>query len=283
MSIDRISALLAQAEGTDNEAEAQAYMRKAQMLATTYSIDLAVARANVAKSNRREVPEVKRMTLAPGRGKDINKHLIALMAVIVENNDLRMNIMGDSTGVILFGYPTDQDVAEALFASLAHQMVESADRYIRKGEWKGQTYEAQVRQKGWYGETYTDYIDKTYTARTARNAFYSGWITKINSRLREARQAAINERIERDRLAASLNPAVAEAPAEAVTGTELVLKTKKREVGDFYKQKSNARGTWKGSSGARGGVAASSGRDAAARARITSQRGISGMAGSIAS
>jgi hypothetical protein len=44
----RIAALLRQAESTDNTHEADAFMAAAQRLATTTSIDLAVARAHAA-------------------------------------------------------------------------------------------------------------------------------------------------------------------------------------------------------------------------------------------
>jgi len=46
--LERIAALLRQAENTDNPHEAEAFMSAAQRLATTTSIDLAVARAHSA-------------------------------------------------------------------------------------------------------------------------------------------------------------------------------------------------------------------------------------------
>ena len=55
-TIDRISALLAKAERTDNEAEADAYLMKAQQLATLASVDLAVARARIARRAPHQVP-----------------------------------------------------------------------------------------------------------------------------------------------------------------------------------------------------------------------------------
>jgi hypothetical protein len=48
MSIDRIAALLAKAERTDNAEEADAYLMKAQSIATAASIDLAMARSRTA-------------------------------------------------------------------------------------------------------------------------------------------------------------------------------------------------------------------------------------------
>jgi hypothetical protein len=48
----RIAALLRQAEGTDNQHEADAFMAAAQRLATATSIDLAVARAHSDKRTK---------------------------------------------------------------------------------------------------------------------------------------------------------------------------------------------------------------------------------------
>ena len=59
----RIAALLRQAEGTSNEHEADAFMQAAQRLATTLSIDLAVARAHTAKREAHEVGLLLRSTM----------------------------------------------------------------------------------------------------------------------------------------------------------------------------------------------------------------------------
>ncbi len=42
--VDRVGKLLAQAEGTDNEHEAAAFVERAQQLATAYAVDLERAR-----------------------------------------------------------------------------------------------------------------------------------------------------------------------------------------------------------------------------------------------
>jgi hypothetical protein len=43
--VDRVGKLLAQAEGTDNEHEAAAFVERAQQLATEHAVDLELARA----------------------------------------------------------------------------------------------------------------------------------------------------------------------------------------------------------------------------------------------
>jgi hypothetical protein len=52
----RIAALLRQAEGTDNQHEADAFMAAAQRLATATSIDLALARATCRQAHEAQTP-----------------------------------------------------------------------------------------------------------------------------------------------------------------------------------------------------------------------------------
>lgn len=60
--LERIAKLLNQAENAANEAEAAAFMEKAQQLATTYSVDLAKAR-HVTKSKERTLPEQRTVVI----------------------------------------------------------------------------------------------------------------------------------------------------------------------------------------------------------------------------
>ena len=62
-ALDRIAALLAKAERTEIEAEADAYLMKAQQLATLASVDLAVARARTARREARQQPESRTTTI----------------------------------------------------------------------------------------------------------------------------------------------------------------------------------------------------------------------------
>ena len=63
----RIAALLRQAEGTDNQHEADAFMAAAQRLATATSIDLAVARSHSDKRTKAQMPVQHTITIGnPG-------------------------------------------------------------------------------------------------------------------------------------------------------------------------------------------------------------------------
>ena len=59
----RIAALLRQAEGTDNQHEADAFMAAAQRLATATSIDLAVARAHSDQRTKAQTPVQRTITI----------------------------------------------------------------------------------------------------------------------------------------------------------------------------------------------------------------------------
>ncbi|TEX50263.1 MAG: hypothetical protein B7C55_11615 [Actinomycetales bacterium mxb001] len=260
--LDRIAALLVKAERSDNVHEAEAYLAKAQALATQASVDLAVARALTARREAREQPVSVTITIGE-RGKRANTHLVSLFVVVGQCNSLQIDIAHNSTYVIAYGMPSDIELVEALFGSLATQMTASATSWLAIGEWRGDTY---ISRDGWR---------KEHTAQTARAAFYRAFIDRIGDRLQEAREEVLAE-AERQRV--EIPAEVSGAKAVATTGA-LVLRSKEAEVRAFYRQSSSARGRWSGYSGGvsrRGGSASRAGRDAAARARLTSAKGISG-------
>ena len=260
VGLDRIAALLTKAERSDNPHEAEAYLAKAQALATQASVDLAVARALTARREAREQPVSITITIGE-RGKRANTHLVSLFVTVGQCNSLQVDIAHNSTYVIAYGMPSDIELAEALFGSLATQMTSSATTWLAVGEWRGDTY---ISREGWR---------KPHTAQTARAAFYRAFIDRIGDRLQEARDAVLAE-AERQRV---------EIPAEVPGGTAvattgaLVLRSKETEVRSFYRKASTARGRWSGYSGSvsrRGGSASRAGREAADRARTTSAKGI---------
>jgi hypothetical protein len=285
--IEKIGKLLKQAEGASTPEEAAVFTEKAQGLATQYSVDLAVARQRASKHERRETPVQKTIHWGSDLGtRNTKTHLVELFSRIAGNNDVRLNIYHDSSGVIAFGFPTDIEVTETLFASLAIQMVEAGDKYIRSGEYKSETvyrskrvpnpyYDASRYGYHW-GEpkTIEEWGHFPVDGRTARANFYQGFISEIGTRLRKARTEAEAQAIE----AADADLDVQEdgSTVDSTPGAALVLVEKRREVQDFYRSTSNARGSWKGSSAGSHSGSRSAGQSAGRNARLSSQTSIGG-------
>ncbi|NUS43033.1 MAG: DUF2786 domain-containing protein, partial [Mycobacteriaceae bacterium] len=120
--LTRIGALLRQAEGTDNEHEAEAFLAAAQRLATQSSIDLAVARSHAADRERRPAP-ARRVIRVGEHGKRGLRTYVQLFLAIAHANDVRCDVASNSTQVYAYGFDTDLDTCEALYGSLLVQMV----------------------------------------------------------------------------------------------------------------------------------------------------------------
>lgn len=209
-ALDRIGKLLAQAEGTDNEHEADAFVTRAQELATSYAVDFELARARQSARRLRGpvTAELVQRQLAVGaHGRRGNRQLVLLYLVVADANDVMVNVAHNSTFVLGFGYPDDLDVVEQLWASLATQMATAAGRRLRRGEHRAEG----VPAISW------------------RLSFYDGWVAAVRGRLRDARERA---------LASSSEP--------GGRSGELVLRAKGERVREFHDQASQARGSWRG-------------------------------------
>lgn len=264
--LDRIAALLAKAERTEHPEEAATYLAKAQSLATQSSVDLAMARARTARREEREQPIARTISIGERR-KRANTHLVTLFVSVGQCNDLKIDVARDSTYVIAYGMPSDIDLTTALFASLATQMATSATHWLDQGAWRGDSY---ISKEGWR---------KPHTSQTARTAFYRGFIDRIAVRLQQARDEVIASM---ERSPVEVAPDI--ASSGHATGA-LVLRHKEKEVKNFYRTASTARGSWSGYSGSisrRGGAAAKAGHDAGERARLARSREITGSSRAIA-
>ncbi len=174
-----------------------------------------------------------------------------------------MDVVHTGTYAIAYGMPSDIEMVEALFGSLATQMTSSATTWLSLGEWREDFY---VSRDGWR---------KPHTAQTARSAFYRAFIERIEDRLIEARDEVLAE-AERQRVDI---PADVEGGAAIATTGALVLRSKEAEVKSFYRGQSTARGRWGGYSGGvsrRAGQASRAGAEAATRARLSSARAVGG-------
>jgi hypothetical protein len=212
--LDKIGKLLAQAEGTTNEHEADAFVSRAQELATTYAVDLELARTRQAAKRLREAEpgagfEQRRLRIGE-KGRRGNRQLVVLYVAVAQVNDVLVNVAQDSTFVLGFGHSEDLDVVEQLWASLATQMAGAASRRLRAGEHQA----AGVAAVSW------------------RLSFYEGWLHSVQQRLSEARARALAQHAE------------AASPGE-VSGA-LVLRAKAERVLEFHDRESQARGSWRG-------------------------------------
>lgn len=218
----RIGALLRQAEGTDNEHEAETFTEAAQRLATAASIDLAVARAHQRGRERaRATPEQRTVRIGEAGRRGL-RTFVELFVAIARSNDVRCDIASNSTFVFAYGFAEDIDACEALYASLVIQMVRASDAYIRSGAYKSETvqqlYEDRRTRRRWV-ET------KPVAGVTARINFQSAFAARIGARLAEARAAETQEHAKRNE-----------------PGTAVALRDKEIELVSFYEAESTARG-----------------------------------------
>lgn len=265
-TITKISALLAMAERTTNQHEAEAFLAKAQQLATLASVDLAMARAATDKREARQQPITKTIQIGELRAR-ANRHLISLFIGLAHANDCKVDIAHNSTYVIAYGMPSDIEVTEVLFNSLATQMVAMGTSWLRQGEWKGDTYSAYTTNRLGYRVP----TKKKHTALTARGAFYAGFTSSISDRVLAAREEAVAQRTADEK--------------DALLSTAIVLRDKAKEINDYHSRVSEARGSWGGYSGAGagglGGVATKAGRAAGERAHIGKQGAVGGPRGQV--
>jgi hypothetical protein len=230
--LSRIAALLRQAEGTDNEHEAEAFMAAAQRLATATSIDLAVARSHSASKSAAQSPTQRVITIGEPGTRGLRTY-VQLFAVIALANDVRCDVASNSAMVYAYGFPEDIDATHALYASLVVQMVRACDGYLATG------------------------AHRPTPTITARLNFQLAFGARIGQRLTEARNEA--ER-------------AATTGVDARPGTAIALRNKEVELISHYRQASKARGTWRASRATAGysSAARQAGDRAGSRARLGS-------------
>ncbi|MGW5522390.1 DUF2786 domain-containing protein [Gordonia sp. NPDC003950] len=238
--LTRIAGLLRQAENTDNPHEAETFMAAAQRLATAASIDLAVARAHDPAARAKATP-VSRQIAIGEPGKRGLKTYVQLFVAIARANDVTVDVAGNSTFVLAYGYAADIDMCEALYTSLLVQMVAASDAYLRSGEYRDEESARIVRRgSGWRARRVVE--RKPLAPITARLNFQSAFAERIGKRLAAARDEQRSEAIAGD----------APEVAGSASSTAVVLRNKEIEVTDFYRSESTARGTWRPTSASAG-------------------------------
>jgi hypothetical protein len=203
--LERIAALLNQAEGTDNAAEREAFMKKAQQLATIHSLDLARARSHT-RSKENSTPVQRTITVGERRehGRLVR---IDLILGISHANDVKMTISHDRTRVYAHGFEEDINAMEALYASLVVQMADEAEKFLDRGEWKKDTAlrKKRVKVESYYGGVYYEDQWGHYPVpkQTARGEFQSAFASQIETRLMLAKREAEEKVIQEEKVRAS--------------------------------------------------------------------------------
>ncbi|HWJ80645.1 MAG TPA: TIGR04338 family metallohydrolase [Nocardioides sp.] len=258
-TLARIAKLLRQAEGTRNEHERDAFLAKAQGLATRHSIALAVARAHTARTERRAEPGSEHYRIGE-RGRRGLARYVRLLINVAHANDLRCTINSDSTAVTMYGFAEDIAVTKALYESLLVQMVADCERYLASDERDQVVRWDRQRRR---------YVEKPVATITARLAFYEAYAHRIGERLQDARRATLAEA-----------GAEADAAVPRSAETAVALRQKELDVHDFFAdalRRNNIRGTWSGdrrSSADSAPTAAHEGDRAAQRARLSDEKAL---------
>ena len=266
--MDKIGALLLKAERSDNEHEQDAFMKKAQQLATLASIDLESARLRQETKEKRETPDARHVKLFEWGDKSQTKsYFIELFMTIGRANDCRFLISHYNDYVVAHGFPSDIDVTEALYQSLSLQMVAAAEQYLKRKEYREEWVEYETHDSYWGPSVERKRMD----GRTARRNFYDGFRQRIGERLEEAKREAIAEAEP-----VQVNDGQTESAA-------LVLKRRTDEVNDFYQSKIGKRtGSWRGGSNTKYSRSANAaGSSAGSKARMGGGASISGKRGMI--
>lgn len=116
--VDRVRGLLAKAESTNFEAEAEAFTAKAQELITKHAIDLACLRSNGAEPGQ---VRARHVTLF----EPYLKPKFVLLSRVARANGCRSLLLGDAGIATVFGTAADVEAVELLFTSLLAQATAS--------------------------------------------------------------------------------------------------------------------------------------------------------------
>lgn len=242
----------------DLQNEADSALALAQKLAAKHSIDLELLRQK-DKAAGRETSKPIEVRLYLDEGPYI-RHRANLACRIAMAMDLKVRLANDGSYVLFIGFPEDVNMAWQIFGLVAPQMLNSADRRIKRGEHK-EIFDPYAR-------------NRHVSARTFKNNYFDAYVNRVSRRITISREEAQEDVV----FAEGVTQADGTVTGR-VTGA-LVLVDRKTEVEQYFQQlyptrtfkngKVRKEKTWKAPTSNRYlGDARRAGSQDGARARIT--------------
>jgi len=246
---DKVGKLLTHADKAATDEERRTYIEKAEGLAATHAINLALIRKKQAdaESGDRDRPITGEMFSLTALPSVTYRNLaVELSSCIGRAHGAQCAIRGKSQWMTFYGFPEDVTLTELMINRVTPMMFEEADRYLQSEEHR---------------------VSGT-PAVSARITFCKNFAWEVGSRLKKAVEQTEREAIE-----------IEGAQAGASTSTEIALREKAVEVRDYVSRefkRQGVKGTWKGSNtNTWSAGAASAGRSAAQNANLYGRKELS--------
>lgn len=249
-----VSKIYAQAEAPGRTVEEkQAFLERAQTLATRHQIDLAILRkkqADLHEDADRERPITGKLFDLRALPNVTHRNLVVeLGSAVGRAHGAQCTIRGRSEYLTFYGFPEDIALTELMITRVTPMMFDAADDYVASDERKA----------------------SGVAATSARIAFCQSFASEVGRRLREAVRQTTEKAVEADMLE------IGDGSAET-TGTALAIRAKELEVRDYVAQefkKQGVRGSWKGSRSSDWGSGSyNAGKSAAKNANLFGRREI---------
>lgn len=243
---DKVGKLLTHAEGSSTDEERDAFLKKAESLATEHSINLALVRkrqADADKSDRDRPTTGSLFSLSALPSTTYRNLAVELGSEIAYAHDARASIRGKSMYLTFYGFPEDIHLTELMLTRLTPLMFSESDAYLKTPEHK---------MSGVAGVS-------------ARITFCKAFARTVGQRLKEAVAETKEE------VSASFDSGATDT-VETSHSMELALAEKAVEVADYVAyefKRQGVKGHWSGSRTNNYSASASAaGYDAGRRANI---------------
>jgi putative metallohydrolase (TIGR04338 family) len=241
---DKVSKLLTHADKAGTPEEQKVYLEKAESLAATHAINLALIRKKQADADgdtERDRPITGELfSFHPLPNTTYRNLAVELGSAIARAHGAQCTIRGKSTYMTFYGFSEDVNLTELMLSRVTPMMFEAAEDYLKTPEHK---------MSG-------------VAAVSARITFCKNFAWEVGSRLAEAVKQTEKEVVE----------TLALTDGSASTSTEIALRDKAVEVRDYVAhefKRQGVRGSWKGSGTSNwSNGAADAGRSAARNANL---------------